>query len=365
MSDTATPAAAQPTLASATVVWTDPSRKAAFDRWLAGIGRQHGLLGGTLRVVSADAINCRYLRMACPNGSRIILDAAPEKQDCRAFVRIAALMATAGLQVPQVLAWDETSGFLLLSDLGDQTLMQAVDPHHPQASLPLYQMAIDALIQWQLASRPGELAPCDETLLSRELTLFPQWYLEQFRGVVPDADMQRTLQSTFALIIRENLSWPSVYVHRDFVPRNLTVPSPGDPRLGVLGFQNAVCGPITCDIASLLRDAFLSWDEEFVLDVTIRYWEKARAAGLPAGADFGAFYRGVEWIGLQRHLKLAGSFARLTLRDGKPQYLPDTPRLIAYIRATAARYRELRPLLRLVDKIEGIQDQSGFAFGRV
>ncbi|MCB2041029.1 MAG: phosphotransferase, partial [Rhodoferax sp.] len=153
--------------------------------------------------------------------------------------------------------------------------------------------------------------------------------------------------------------------------RNLMMPPPGDgtagahPVLGVLDFQDAVFGPITYDIASLMRDAFLSWDEEFVLDVTIRYWEKARAANLPVGADFGAFYRGVEWMGLQRHLKVAGIFARLTLRDGKPQYLADTPRFIQYIRATAARYRELKPLLRLVDQVEGIEERSGFAYGRM
>jgi len=133
----------------------------------------------------------------------------------------------------------------------------------------------------------------------------------------------------------------------------------------VLDFQDAVYGPITYDIASLMRDAFLSWDEEFVLDITVRYWQKAQKAGLPVDPDFGEFYRAVEWMGLQRHLKVAGIFARLTLRDGKPKYLADTPRFIGYIRSAAARYRELAPLLRLVDRVEGTQAATGFAFGRV
>jgi aminoglycoside/choline kinase family phosphotransferase len=145
------------------------------------------------------------------------------------------------------------------------------------------------------------------------------------------------------------------------MPRNLMVSPQG---LGLLDFQDAVYGPITYDIASLMRDAFLTWDEEFCLDVTIRYWQKARKAGLPVGDDFGTFYQGVEWMGLQRHLKIAGIFARLTLRDGKPQYLEDTPRFIHYIRSTCSRYMALKPLLRLVEAIEGIEVPTAFVFGK-
>ena len=166
--------------------------------------------------------------------------------------------------------------------------------------------------------------------------------------------------------MQRNLAAASVYVHRDFMPRNLMMPGdPAERRLGVLDFQDAVYGPITYDIACLMRDAFLSWDEEFVLDITVRYWQKALKAGLPVDADFGDFYRAVEWMGLQRHLKVAGIFARLTLRDGKPKYLADAPRFIGYIRATASRYRELAPLLRLLDEIEGTQAASAYAFGRL
>jgi aminoglycoside/choline kinase family phosphotransferase len=178
--------------------------------------------------------------------------------------------------------------------------------------------------------------------------------------------VRETLAAAFAQIVQRNLASPSVYVHRDFMPRNLMIPGdPGEPRLGVLDFQDAVYGPITYDIACLMRDAFLSWDEDFVLDITVRYWQKAQKAGLPVEADFGEFYRAVEWMGLQRHLKVAGIFARLTLRDGKPKYLADAPRFIGYIRATASRYRELAPLLQLVDEIEGTENASAYSFGRL
>jgi aminoglycoside/choline kinase family phosphotransferase len=203
-------------------------------------------------------------------------------------------------------------------------------------------------------------------LLARELALFPDWYLERHRGVKVEGRVRETLDAMFKSIIEHNLAAPAVFVHRDFMPRNLMIPAdPAEPRLGVLDFQDAVQGPITYDIASLMRDAFLSWDEDFVLDITVRYWQRAQKTGLPVDRDFGEFYRGVEWMGLQRHLKVAGIFARLTLRDGKPRYLADTPRFIAYIRATAGRYRELAPLLRLVDEVEGTQAATGYAFGRV
>jgi hypothetical protein len=255
---------------------------------------------------------------------------------------------------------------MLLDDLGTRTMIEVVDAQQPRANLPLYLRAIEALIAWQLASRPGVLPAYDQPLLARELALFPDWYLRQHRGIALTEAQQATLDSQFRLVMERNLASPSVYVHRDFMPRNLMIPrDAAEPRLGVLDFQDAVYGPITYDIACLLRDAFLSWDEEFVLDVTVRYWQQAQKAGLPVDSDFGEFYRGVEWMGLQRHLKVAGIFARLTLRDGKPRYLADTPRFIAYIRATTHRYRELTPLARLIDEIEGSDAVSGFAFGRV
>jgi len=346
--------------ASAHIAWTDPQRGEAFTAWLTGISAASGLLPESLRLASADASFRRYFRIDVASGSRIIMDAPPDKENCQPFVKVAGLMQAAGIHAPQVLAWDEAQGFMLLTDLGQQTMMQVIDKDHPQANLPLYLQAVDALIAWQLSSRPDALPPYDEALLRRELELFPDWYITRHKGIAIDEAMRVTLDNTFKQIIATVLAQPSVFVHRDFMPRNLMVGA----RLGVLDFQDAVYGPITYDIASLMRDAFLSWDEEFCLDVTVRYWEKARKAGLPVGDDFGAFYRGVEWMGLQRHLKVAGIFARLTLRDGKPQYLADTPRFIAYIRATCNRYRELKALLRLVDKLEGIVEPDIFGFGR-
>jgi aminoglycoside/choline kinase family phosphotransferase len=260
---------------------------------------------------------------------------------------------------------------MLLTDLGDHTLLSVLDANQPAAALPFFQDATDALIRWQLASQPGVLPPYDQALLTRELQLFPDWYLAQHKGVVLDTTLQTSLVQVFEQVVARNLAAPQVYVHRDFMPRNLMLPRATDPdqRLGVLDYQDAVYGPVTYDIACLMRDAFLTWDESMVLDVTIRYWEKARKAGLMDfegwSEDFGAFFKAVEWMGLQRHLKVAGIFARLTLRDGKPKYLADAPRFIHYIRQTALRYRELTPLVRLIDKVEGWEAATGFAYGRV
>ena len=357
--------ASEPTPSATAILWADPQRAAAFQNWLAGIGAAHGLLPETVRLASADASFRRYFRIDATGSaaSRIVMDAPPDKENSEPFVQVARLMAEAGVTAPQVLEWDRTHGFLLLDDLGRETMLDVIDAARPDASRPLYDQAIDALIRWQLASRPGVLPPYDRALLERELALFPEWYIGRHRGIAVQGQLKERLERSFRLIVEVNLASPSVYVHRDFMPRNLMIRHGAD--LGVLDFQDAVYGPITYDIASLMRDAFLSWDEEFVLDVTIRYWEAARKAKLPVDADFGAFYRSVEWMGLQRHLKVAGIFARLTLRDGKPRYLADTPRFIAYIRSTASRYMELTPLLRVIDEIEGTSALTGFAYGRV
>ena len=361
---TSFPATPAPADAAQPVSWVDPQRATAFAHWLDTLHQAQGLHPASLRMASADASFRRYFRIDAAQGSRIIMDAPPDKEDCAPFARVAGLLADAGLRVPTVLAWDTAQGFMLLEDLGHTTMMQALQVADPQANLPLYLQAIDALILLQKASRPGVLPAFDRAMIKREMELFPEWYLTRHRGLALDEAMRRTLDQSFEAIASECLAWPQVYVHSDFMPRNLMLAT-GDARMGVLDFQDAVHGPITYDIGSLMRDAFLSWDEDFVLDITIRYWDKARAAGLPVGSDFGAFYRGVEWTGLQRHLRVTGIFARLTLRDGKPRYLADTPRFIGYMRTTAARYRELKPLLRLIDKVEGIQEAGGFAFGRV
>jgi N-acetylmuramate 1-kinase len=365
----------------AAVIWADPQRENAFQTWLQEITPTHQLLPKTLRPASVDASFRRYFRIDRLNkSSLIIMDAPPAQENCKPFVDIARLMAQAGLQVPDILAWDEAQGFMLLTDLGAKTMMEVINPQLSdelaEPNFDLYMQAVDTLIDWQLASKPEVLPPYDEALLRRELALFPDWYLAKHKGVTLDAAQQAVLDNAFSLIVQRNLAVPSVYVHRDFMPRNLMVIEPktadGKQSLGVLDFQDAVYGPITYDIASLMRDAFLSWEEPFVLDITIRYWQKAVKVGLLGansptgwGADFGEFYRAVEWQALQRHLKILGIFARLTLRDGKPKYLADTPRFIAYVRKTADRYRELGPFLKLIDQIEGIETAMGFAYGRM
>jgi len=357
-------------ISTSNLTWAEPQRQLACISWLEALAQTHGLVPSSLRVASADASFRRYLRVDTQAGaSLIVMDAPPDKENCEPFVKVAKLMQLAGLKAPEVLAWHEAQGFMLLTDLGDQTMMSAIDVKNPQANHALYMQAVDALIAWQLSSQSGVLPHYDEALLNRELSLFPDWYLAQHRQIDVQGKMRNTLDSTFKMLVTRNLASPSVFVHRDFMPRNLMMPTGSDAALGVLDFQDAVYGPVTYDVASLMRDAFLTWEEDFVLDVTIRYWEKARKAGLldfeDWHQDFGVFYRAVEWMGLQRHLKVAGIFARLTLRDGKEKYLADAPRFIAYIRATAARYIELRPLLRLIEEVEGKDGVTGFAFGRM
>ena len=402
------------------LVWADPARASAFHRWLCSMTAEHSLNPASVRLASADASFRRYFRVdtaaVSPTGSCIIMDAPPDKEDCAPFVKVADLMAAAGLQVPRVMAWNVPDGFLLLSDLGAKTMMEVIAPPAEVSDIAqptaldsaLYGQATDALIRWQLASRPDVLPAYDDALLSRELALFPEWYVQKYRGFALDAAQKKTLDDAFTQIKASNLQaldGARVYVHRDFMPRNLMAPTlvaspnltaptlvasrtalppegalrlrPGEASsaapagefgewgggsIGILDFQDAVYGPITYDIASLMRDAFLSWEEDFVLDITVRYWQKARKAGLPVGDDFGEFYRAVEWMGLQRHLKILGIFARLTLRDGKPKYLADTPRFIKYVRATAARYRQLGPFMVLLDAIEGNETRVGYTF---
>jgi len=284
------------------------------------------------------------------------MDAPPEREDCRPFVRIAALLREAGLNAPEVLAQDFEQGFLLLTDFGTTTYLDALTEDNADS---LFRDAIDAVIRLQLASRAGELPPYDEALLRREIELFPEWYVARHLGVELDAGQRQTLAEMAALIVASNLAQPAVYVHRDYMPRNLMLTSPNP---GILDFQDAVWGPITYDIVSLFKDAFVSWSEERVLDWTARYWEKAKRAGLPVNADFGAFYRDFEWMGVQRHLKVLGIFARINYRDGKPAYLEDTPRFVRYVRAVCARYAALTPLARLFDQLENRSAAIGYTF---
>jgi N-acetylmuramate 1-kinase len=328
------------------------ARQEALAGWLAAqLGDPY-----TLAPASADASFRRYFRVAIGDRSWIAMDAPPAQEDCGPFVKVAALMRTAGVHVPEVIAQDLSRGFLLLSDLGRTTYLAAFANTEPDA---LFRDAIDALLKWQLASRQGMLPPYDEALLRRELQLFPDWYIARHLGVALSTDDANALEQAMRAIIANNLAQPAVYVHRDYMPRNLMV---SEPNPGVLDFQDAVYGPITYDVVSLFRDAFVSWDEERVLDWAARYWEQAKRLGLPVGRDFGAFYRDFEWMGLQRHLKVLGIFARIKYRDGKPEYLADTPRFVAYARSVCTRYGELHGLARLFDTLEQRRPAAGYTF---
>jgi len=329
------------------------ARMTALHAWLKSQLASEGITDYQLAPASADASFRRYFRITTPGATvatRIVMDAPPEQEDCRPFVKVAGLMGEAGVNAPKVLAQDLNQGFLLLTDLGRQTYLDVITEANADS---LFRPANDMLVKWQLASRPGELPDYTEAQIATELALFTDWYIGQHvKATLTDAQ-KKVLQSSYADIARTALAQQKVFVHSDYMPRNLMVAqSPDGITPGVLDFQDAVYGPISYDIASLYRDAFISWEEDRVLDGTIRYWEKARKAGLPVPEQFGDFYRDVEWMGLQRHLRIIGIFARLNYRDGKPAYLADTPRFIGYVRHTCRRYSALTPLLRLLDQLQ-------------
>ena len=347
----------------------------------------------TIAPASADASFRRYFRATFAGGTtRIVMDAPPQHEDCTPFLHVGKLFEDAGTHVPHVYAQDLAQGFLLLSDLGNTTYLQALTAANaPQ----LYIAATDALIKIQLASKANELPPYDEALLRRELNLFPEWYIAKHLGVTLSEKQQAKLEEVFKRILANNLAQPCVYVHRDFHSRNLmyiesplpnpdgttshsTKPASGQvagclPQAGeganeknnfqfspgILDFQDAVYGPVTYDLASLFKDAYIKWEEEEIMDWLIRYWEKARKAGLPVRADFGEFYRDYEMMGVQRHIKVLGIFARLYHRDGKDGYLKDMPLVMDYLRRACERYIDLKPLFNLLLELEQHAQQAG------
>ncbi|QHS10468.1 aminoglycoside phosphotransferase family protein [Sinimarinibacterium sp. NLF-5-8] len=297
---------------------------------------------------SADASFRRYFRLSCGAQSWVIMDAPPEREATAPFVQIAELLHQAGLNAPRVLAQDAARGFLLLTDLGQHTFLQALKQGEADAEV-LMQAAIDALIQWQRASRAEVLPPYDAALLQRELDLFNDWYVERHLKTTLSPQQRQTLQGIHHLLIDSALAQPQVFVHRDYMPRNLMISA---PLPGILDFQDAVYGPITYDVISLFRDAFWSWPPPQIQRWLGDYHQRARAAGLPIDADFNAFVRACDWMGIQRHLKVIGIFARINYRDGKPHYLADVPRFIGYVRSVAASYPELAPLIQLFDELD-------------
>jgi N-acetylmuramate 1-kinase len=302
----------------------------------------------SLSIASADASFRRYFRVHLNDKTLIAMDAPPPQEDCTPFVKVAKLMLDAGLNVPQVIAQDLQNGFLLLSDLGDDTYLSALNN---ETALKLYGDATNALIKMQLCSKPDQLPPYDQALLTREMQLFPDWYIAKHLNFTQNAEQQGWLLQTFDALNKNILAQGQVNVHRDYHSRNLMITNENNP--GILDFQDAVYGPITYDLVSLLKDAYIQWDEEKIIDLAVRYWEKARKAGLPVPNDFSEFYRDFEWMGAQRHIKVLGIFARLSHRDGKHGYISYMPLVMHYLRKVCERYVELRPMLRLLDALEG------------
>jgi N-acetylmuramate 1-kinase len=320
-----------------------------------------GLDAGSITIASADASFRRYFRvMSHGNGranSYIVMDAPPTHEDCKPFLHVAELFAQAGVHVPHVFAQDLAQGFLLLEDLGTRTYLPELNEH---SGATLYASAFDALIKIQQATRTDQLPPYDAQRLMQEMMLFPVWYLDKHLGKPPTAAQMNVLQAAFETILKVNLAEPQVYVHRDFHSRNLMVTHVNNP--GIIDFQDAVTGPISYDLVSLLRDAYIQWPEAQQIDFAIRYWEKARASGLPVRHDFGEFWRDFELMGLQRHLKVLGIFARLCHRDGKEGYLKDIPLVSKYTRTVLERYRVFLPLLKILDAAENYARPVGYTF---
>jgi hypothetical protein len=300
-----------------------------------------GDTGIDLARASVDAGFRSYWRTTGNTPARIVMDSPPGLEDVRPWLRLHALLDGGGVRVPHVLREDVDAGFLLLEDLGTQTYLQVIDASNADA---LFDAAVSQLLKIQ-AIDPAGLPAYDEPLLRRELRLFDEWFLGRHLGLALDGEGVRVLEDAYDRLVQAALAQPRVLVHRDFMPRNLMPASDGP---AVLDFQDAVAGPIAYDVISLFKDAFLSWPEPRVRAWVDRYHQRALAAGLPV-PTIDAFRRDADWIGVQRHLKVIGIFARLRHRDAKPKYLQDVPRFFAYLDEVLPRHAELAPLKAFID----------------
>lgn len=299
----------------------------------------------TLTAASSDASFRRYFRWEGEGRSLIVMDAPPPQENCKPFVDIAFLLAKSGINVPKIYAEDLERGFLLLNDLGNQTYLDVIDGENAD---DLFGDALQALLAFQQLPMVAPLPSYDVALLRRELELFPEWYVKRELGIEFDPAQQQLWQQASELLIDSALAQPKVLVHRDYMPRNLMI---SVPNPGVLDFQDAVYGPVTYDVTCLFKDAFLSWPEARVCGWLERYWQQAGALGIPVQPDLEDFLRASDLMGVQRHLKVIGIFARICHRDGKPRYLGDVPRFFAYIEAVIARRPELAPLDELLGSL--------------
>ncbi|MDI3275320.1 aminoglycoside phosphotransferase family protein [Pseudomonas sp. MDT1-16] len=314
-------------------VWLDEQLAALFAEQGWGV-----VPPATLTAASSDASFRRYFRWEGEGRSFVVMDAPPPQENCKPFVDIAFLLAKSGINVPKIYAEDLERGFLLLNDLGNKTYLDVIDSENAD---DLFKDALQALLAFQQLPMVAPLPSYDVALLRRELELFPEWYVKRELGIEFDAAQQMLWQNVTELLIDSALAQPKVLVHRDYMPRNLML---SEPNPGVLDFQDAVYGPVTYDVTCLFKDAFLSWPEERVYGWLEAYWQQAGALGIPVQPDFENFLRASDLMGVQRHLKVIGIFARICHRDGKPRYLADVPRFFAYIDAVIARRPELAEL---------------------
>ena len=299
----------------------------------------------TLTAASSDASFRRYFRWEGEGRSFVVMDAPPPQENCKPFVDIADFLRTCLINVPKIYAQDLDRGFLLLNDLGNKTFLDVINNSNADE---LFKDAIEALLAFQQLPMNEPLPSYDVALLRRELELFPEWYVRAHLGVDFNEQQQAVWQRVSTLLIDSALAQPKVLVHRDFMPRNLmlSIPNPG-----VLDFQDAVYGPVTYDITCLFKDAFLSWPEERVRNWLQDYWKLALPLGITVQRDFEEFLRASDLMGVQRHLKVIGIFARICHRDGKPRYLADVPRFFSYIEAVLARRPELAELGELFSSL--------------
>ncbi len=319
-------------------------RLALLTGWLS-----HELRLPVLRIepASSDASFRRYFRAVCGERTFIVMDAPPEKEDVRPYLHVTRLLEPLGVHVPHVYEADRDRGLLLLEDLGTTHYLARLLAAGPQH---LYEDALEALARIQVrgAEAAQELAPYDREPLLREMALMPEWFLGRHLAIAPTAREERMLQGAFEFLIAEALSQPQVFVHRDFHSRNLMVVGERNP--GVLDFQDALRGPVGYDLVSLLKDCYISWPREQVTGWVSAYREQLQREGGPAGADGGQFLRWFDLIGVQRHLKVLGIFARLWYRDGKSGYLRDLPLTLDYVRDTCRRYAELAELSEFLEE---------------
>lgn len=339
------------------------SRQTQLQQWLSELPASLQLNLSTRQPASSDASFRHYERIQADQRTLIIMDAPPAQEDCRAFVDITKRLSDVGLHVPEILAQNIEQGFLLLSDLGHQTYYDAIQQGLDETTLQkLYLPVLDALVTLQTANSDG-LPIYDESRLVQELQLFTEWYVNIHHNTSLTPTETQALATIFSELAASVASQPRVLVHRDFHSPNLMIPTDAQTIIsGIIDYQDAVHGAISYDLASLVFDARTTWEEPQQLDWAIRYWEKARAKGLPVPDDFAVFHAHYEWTGLQRNLRILGVFARLHHRDQKSHYLNHIPRVVAYVRQVARRYRPFGPLLKLLDRLEGTETTTLLTF---